>query len=632
LEPAAADADPLPSSSKAGAIEVTPTDVVVTERDDRLRLTLRTDTLEPVAFRVETNGPHLSATTTHGEFEGDTVVEVAIDPSRAHGLDVPGTIRFMTTLGDVVVNAPLRVGLTGRYEGALRYSVGGVPLGDARIVLDVQETLGDVLVSVDPERSLLFPARDGIPTRGRGAYTQSEGLEVTLSHSFGADLGGTRNHFARPIGREIRLSLQAAGAQTLEGSFEERIFGVLEQPIIARGTVQLRTRPLLETLDLPPPEPVTMPSVAIGSLSMAAFDERTAVPTFAAATEVLPSSCQSDTGAASCLAGMSDYFYGGLARALAGVSTSTNPLGDLGSICERELYLDLSNWASLSPSGGECAHVGGLLAALRELALGYSPSASEAAGLFHLTLSRLLAPHLLVAQEHLVVGARESFLTGSRRQGQEYEAARDVLSAPARWVLQPRILEFLRRTSPKDAAGAVAGTDASRTDYPALRALGRLLYVLSSIEGELASLAASEPTSSRAQLILETQENALVTVLEASALSALVEDWPSIPEGVGTELVGALTPLDRGFGILLDGSVLFGVPEGEVPLSFDPSRPQPTNFEQILLLRAAPTLAPRGPWHRARTGSRRTRGDHRQHLRRRVRAGHIGRWRLAALW
>jgi len=601
LLPARLDADPEPTSQKRGQLVVQPTDAALTDRDERLLVTLATDSPDPVSYRVVLSAPHLSLPEARGEFVSETVLAFDVDADGLERGEIPGTVRIITDLGEAVVHAPLRVGLTGRYEGALSYSVGDLPLGDAQLVLDLEETLGDVSARVDAERSLLFPEQNGEATYGRGSYTLSEGLELTLSQTLPAAAAGERNHFAREVGRELRLHLQPSEQGTLEGSFEERIFGVFEQPMVVHGSVYLRPRPLRETLAIAAPNPRVMPTVVPGLMSTTAFDERVTVPSLEAATAAFPG-CLEGAGRQSCLEQASRFYFGGLGNLLTGISESSDPLGDLSSVCEEELYSDVTAWIALSGRGGSCANAGGLLAILRELALAHSPASPDAASLFHRTVAYLLAPHLLMAQDGLVRGVRESFLGGPGGQLELYRSARSLLAAPARLIMQPRVLEFLRRTQPRDAA---ASSDPSLSPYPALRALSRLLYVLSSLEGELASLAAAEPASDRSVLARETQEHAILTVIEAGVVSTLLDGWDAVPPGVGAELLGALTPLDRGFRTLLDGQVLFGVPEGEIPLAFDPARAQPTNFEQLLLLRAAPALAQQAATQAAFLGSTR---------------------------
>jgi len=590
LEPGTADRDPRPSAKKTGQIHVTPDSVVLSEEDERLSLTLSTDSDEPVRYRLVPSAPHLSIAEARGEFTGEVTLDLDVDTSQLVGTDVAGTVQVITSLGELTVDAPARVGLTGRYEGSMRYQVGDAPLGEAQVVVDLQETLGDVSIRIDPDRSLLFPAIDGEPTYGEGIYTRSEGLEVTLTQVISADLGGERNHFGRDIGREVTLRVKPADHGVLTGTFEERIFGLLEQPVTVLGTIFLRTRPISGTVAFEPPAPLVMPTVSTGGFSFGAFGQLMTVPTLAETKQALPSPCTMGAGSGECLDQASDFFYAGLRAALTGIGDATLPLTELSDLCKSELYVDAADWAAASASGASCANAGALLAVLRDLGDNYSPSDADAAQLFHVTLARLLAPHLLVAQDDLVLGVRASFLGGSGDEVELYEAARTFLAAPARFALAPAVLEFLRRTSPADAAGLSTGSDPSQRDYPALRALARLLFVLSSIEGELSSLGAMDPATDRSLVIREAQERAVLTVLEASALSALVAEWPGIPAGLGTELVGALTPLDRGFGTLLHGDMLFGVPEGEIPLAFDPARTQPTNFEQMLLLRAVPAL------------------------------------------
>ncbi len=217
LDPADTDGDPEPSLDKAGQIRVTPAEILLTEQDGRLRLTLSTDSAEPVRYRVVPSAPYLSIARPRGEFVGDTVVELDVDITQIKGVDVAGTVRVLTNLGDVVVDAPLRVGLTGRYEGALRYSVGDVPLGAAQIVLDIREDLGDVSVKVDPERSLLFPAVQGGGHLWRGDLHAQRGARSDAhSHDPGNNRRRAESLCPRRRSRSNPL-LEAHGARRVRG-------------------------------------------------------------------------------------------------------------------------------------------------------------------------------------------------------------------------------------------------------------------------------------------------------------------------------------------------------------------------------------------------------------------------------
>lgn len=592
------DRDPSPVMESQGSLRVDPVSVQLTEADDRLRLTISSSSRETVRYRIVSNGPHLSVEEPRGEFRESTVVEVSVNTDELRGRHVPGTLRILTNLGDLSVNAPVRVGVSGSYEGALEYFVGDVPLGKAQIVLDILEEKGDVRVRVDPTKSLVFPslgsdpdAPDGLlAAYGRGFFNLSDGVDVTIRSLVPSVMGGERNHFKRPIGRELSLKVRPDedGRGILRGDFSERLVGLFEQPVSVHGKVVLRTRSTPRRPEyFRPPQQLEMPGETSGFSSepfqplLERMDSVRLLP-------ALAKECGTSPPTTACLSQQSAYFSSGLRTAFSQTIQVTTSLEELRDECEKEMYSHYTKW---SESKQKCSNIAGLVSILLALDSYSSPLSKNGAPLFHATVSRLLAAPLLIAQDDIVSAARESFLTGLSNQRELYENAREVLSAPTQFVMQPWVLEFLRRTPAEQAEGTSDEGDSSTSDYPAFRALSRLLYVLATIEGELGQLAAGNPSSDLPQERRKVQENAVLTVLEATALAALLEDLTPVPPGMGTELAGALTPLDRGFSTLQYGAVLFGVPEGEIPLAFDPARPESTNFEQILLDRAQPSIA-----------------------------------------
>ncbi|HEY6722419.1 MAG TPA: dickkopf-related protein, partial [Polyangiaceae bacterium] len=179
IEAGSEDRDPAPITEKVGTVTVNPTSVQLTEDDSKLVLTLHNHSDAPLAYRVELIGPHLSIAEPRGEIDEDGILSIDVDPEGLEGLEAFGTVHIYTELGNLVVDAPIRVGMTDTYQGVLRYGSGAVPFGNASLFLELQEHNGDVEVRVDPERSLLFPESLGT-AGGRGIYTVSDGLEFTL--------------------------------------------------------------------------------------------------------------------------------------------------------------------------------------------------------------------------------------------------------------------------------------------------------------------------------------------------------------------------------------------------------------------------------------------------------------------
>ena len=79
----------------------------------------------------------------------------------------------------------------------------------------------------------------------------------------------------------------------------------------------------------------------------------------------------------------------------------------------------------------------------------------------------------------------------------------------------------------------------------------------------------------------------MLTLLEAATIIGILDAWgEAAPPGVGTEFTGVLTPMDQGFASLVQGALLFGVPEGFIPFT-DDREGEETNFERVLASQAA---------------------------------------------
>lgn len=588
MQPDEVDHDPPPVTDYAGVVSVAPTSIHLTEVDEHLELRLSTDADEPVKYRVEVVGPHLSITEPRGSIEGDTTVTVDVDPDAVQGLEAFGTVHIYTSLGNLVVDAPIRVGMTDAYQGVLRYESGGVPFGTASMNLELQEQNGDVEVRVDPHGSLLFPESFG-QAGGRGIFTVSEGLEFNLAQSIEAHAGGNRNHFGRPIGRTLSFALKPTADGHWEGDFEERIHGVLAQPVTLRGTAFLArshtdpglTFDLGETVEMPDGASEALPDpnevfgwswedCELGARQLAGCDSVNSYSCIAQALET--------------------RYYTPFFDALNAHLKSADPLSDLRSDCEREMLVPATAAPVNTPS---CALIAPLACGLRSLVSFTSPTQEQVPETFTRLYARMLAPPLFVAQDHIVEGFKQSLIEGSSVQAEHYAQARDALDAPLRWALAPSLLEFMRRMPAYRVDGDPDAVDPTERDYPAVRALGRALHVLSLLDAEEGRLHSAKVTSDpdeQKAVAQAAQESAVLTLLDAVALSALLESWGS-PAELGNEFTGFLSEFDRGFSALRQGALSFGVPDGEIAFVFDPARGQPTNFEQLLLAHAAPAFA-----------------------------------------
>lgn len=585
IEPDAQDEDAPPVVEHTGTVTAEASNLELDERDSELEVTLEADTDELVGYRIEVKAPFLALEgEERGEFAGSTRLKFAVDPSAVAGTRATGLIVVHTTLGDVAVNPSLRVGLTGRYQGTMRYSAGKTPLGDVGVAFDMIDKGGNVRVRVDPTRSMTFPEAAGGAVTGRGVFTFSDGLSLTLSQVVEGDFGGARNHFGRPVGRRVSFALKSTGSGKLEGTFEEKIYGITEQPLSLNGTAYLEPSEASEPEDfvagsaanMPPSPGNAFPSVSI-------FSGWTDSDCFADCTNAFDRvSCIRDT--------IEPTYYERIVNSLAGTRSGSDPLDDLATACETELALT-STSAYKAQGYPRCASIPPLACSLNQLALGNWTTSQlpVARTAFNRVTARMLAPALLVAQEGIADGLKRSFLDGASAQAESFSQARAVLRPPALYAFSSGLLGYLKSLPVAVAKGDSGSKDPTQTNYPAARALSRLVYVLQTLDGEESRADATDIAGTLTDKLERAQSRGLLGFFEAATLASVMDAWGN-PANIGGEFVGSLTLSDRGFAGLQQGATLFGVPEGEVPLVFDAARPQPTNFEQVLEVRAKPAL------------------------------------------
>ncbi|HMA97796.1 MAG TPA: hypothetical protein VKP30_34155, partial [Polyangiaceae bacterium] len=183
--------------------------------------------------------------------------------------------------------------------------------------------------------------------------------------------------------------------------------------------------------------------------------------------------------------------------------------------------------------------------------------------------------------------ALDSAITGSLKVQQEraaYDDAATALNRAVQWIYQPTVLEGLRKLTPSVAAGTATSGTPPFVDYPAARAMSKLLRTLRDLDAErtrLNALALLDSTDGRRAV---AQSSAVEAFLEGVALNVLFERWAPVPDSVGAESSGLLGPYDAAFGAALQGTGVFGVPDSFVPFVFDPkdSLKGKNNFEQML--------------------------------------------------
>lgn len=568
------DRDPPPPTASAGTLHVDQRSVALTARSEKVLLRLSSDSAEPVRYRVVPGAPYLSVAEPRGEFTGETFVELAVDPSRAAGSRDAGSIRILSTLGERVVETSIQQGLTGRYQGALRYVSGDTVLGDARVSVDLLERQGDVDVRFDPDTSLLFPASaEGAATTGFGSFTEEDGAELVVVQRVDAELGGSRNLFARPLGRRLVLRVSPNAAGDLEGTFTETIHGLFEQPIEVGGEVSLRLR-----RGEPEPNFELSPDVALPPF------ERPYGAAYYCSTKMqrlLGTNWEANSEAA--LSNTRQFYRLDLAMRDRVVDGRTH--GDLMNICEGELLAPEPPRDEQGEVSVECAWMDG--SACGVSIASSRPDLWEA---FNGFMTRSIHPFLFVAQQRVVDGLQASFAPGGLpTERKAYDDAAAALEVIGRWVLHPDHVGYLRRMTQEQARGAgTAGDDAAADpeSFPAGRALARLLQVQATIDGERSRIDGIDVPASDAAVVRTAQERALLAFLEAVTVLEIASQWELTPDVLHADLDGLLHPLDTGFGALLEGARAFGVPEGFVPFVWRPEDVGrgATNFEQMLAL------------------------------------------------
>ncbi|HET9934054.1 MAG TPA: hypothetical protein VFQ35_25295, partial [Polyangiaceae bacterium] len=554
-------------------------------------------------------------------FSGETTVTFKVSAANLKGTLTSGRIVFHTTLGDVAVTPTIRVGLSGSYQGVMHYESKGTSYGDVGLAVDMLDKQGDVVVRVDPERSMTFPQTSSGVAAGRGVFTLSEGLSVTLTQRIDADYGGKRNHFQRPLGRRIAFKLHPSkdGGGKLSGDFQETVYGVTDQPIVTAGSAYLEPK---DVGHMPCPGPTakapcvdfTVPPAVLPVQPAGGFASMTNFPGWSDAqvaafggcansgapyTDCRPGDPQCIYGAdcsdQGCLDATVEKRYYGLTETLGRVRTGDNPLDDIAKNCEAELQAtspDAFRAAVAQHSGsGSCGYPPALVCALRELSSANwgQRYLAGAQSTFSRIYARALAPGLFVAQNHIVEGLKESFAVGLSSEVSRFEKARAAVDAPLTAALSTQTLQYLEALPLAVAAGNAKSADLTNSSYPAGRALARALYVLHTLDGEQARLESTDLTVSQEDRIARAQARGVFGLIEAVTLSSLLNAWGN-PTDFGNEAAGSLTLADRGFRALQQGPEAFGVPEGQIPFVYDPHRSQNTNFEQMLTFYSGPRL------------------------------------------
>ncbi len=587
----APDADPKPPAQHVGDVQATPTRFALTGSDKSFSVKLTASSTSSVRYRVQVRGPHLSIDAVRGEFTGSTTLVFKVDVTKLAGRDVAGSVKIFTSLGDVMIDAPIHVGLTGSYQGTFQYNGGPIALGDTRFAVDLIEANGDVTARVDSKKSMLFPASAAGESTGHGTYSTSEGLDLTLAQRFDSSFGGDRNPFRRDVGRKVRLQVKVVSPGVLTGTFEEILYGIFSEPIKTTGVVSLSYQPrgadpmFSVTADAQMPD---SPAKTVSWSPAKVFgwtDGSCAVAV--GCSDSICQGCTSSCNATALSANDLKHTEKILNAFTPTNSATVNPFLALPAACEAGLSAK-----SLADFNRAPASACGLIVPLAcGVQIGASlPVADKANGrLVGKLVSHAIAPALLVAKDHMVLGLSDSFSSGAAKEKERYENAAKALSPIAAWMAQPKILEYLRSLDPDVAKGdapAIGDTHTVTDTYPAGRALTDLFATIATIDGEHARLVAVGSGQTPDDQRLEVQTRAVMGYLEAITVSELLRSWGSVSPAVGSQFLGVLSPLSNGFEALLQGANAFGVPTGFVPFVYRPEDvgKGPTNFEQMLAI------------------------------------------------
>ncbi|HEX3597993.1 MAG TPA: hypothetical protein VHU80_22945, partial [Polyangiaceae bacterium] len=581
LAPGQADSDPPPVTAKLGTVHADTSTIPLTDRDDKLRVHLVSDAKDAVRYRIEVNAPYLSVDDPRGTFTGDVTLELGVNPAVAGGKDVSGSVRVITSLGNVLVTTPMKSSITGSFQGALTYDgvAGGPQMGSTRVGLDVSEDKGNVVARFAPERSLLFaPVGDSQPVvSGTGSFTYTDGADMVMRQVIPAGFAGDDDLFNRDIGREVRLRLTPGVRGSLDGTFTETLYGLLGSPLSLSGHAHFERVPCNGdaaacAIHVAPP---------VATAKMPAVDPETE-PDFAAAFPGWAlSNCTSavshpDPDALSVAAAEVDArYHQPFLDHLSGMWSldTADPLGDLADACDASLK-ETTPDEKLS-----CAQIAPLACSLTMLdATDLGRAAYDAFGTLY---AHTLDVPLFVAQNELVRAMKDSFVDGFRAELRGLDRAKAILHTPATWVLHPRLLEFLRRADPQYHSGP----DEAPTSFAA-RTLSHFLLVRSTIDAEEARIQAGSNIGTEAARRRAAQQKGLEAFFEAATLYGVASSWKSVPPELGAAFVDVLTPMDAGFTAMTQKSQVLGVADGNIPNVYDPTR-MGTNFEQLLDIAAA---------------------------------------------
>jgi hypothetical protein len=587
------DVDPEPVVKQVGELRVTPQSVLLTDRTALTQITVISSAAGPVKYRVIPSGSHLVVAKDSGEFTGKTLIDVELNTTGLAGQQLAGSVLIKSELGDAVVNLPVKVGMSGVYEGSLTYELGNLQLGKADLRIAIYDDgAGQAVGVVDAGRSLLFPTVGGEPAAGVGT-ARGTSVSLDVRQVFAANFGGERNVLQRTLGRDFALQVERDREGTFEGTFSERLYGLTDQPVELRGKSTLvRVGDLgNEVLSSPAPLPLP-PAVSARQVSSEELRKSPAGQVSEVGAVLFPFGAGACAPAGvtglQCFDAAAQLYYNPLFQSLNGALAGVNPIGNIADTCAAEGRLSLLDYGA-DFNNRKCASWRGVGVALTEIIRNFNTSDPPATAMVNANLSRLLAAPLLVAQDRTLEGLKASFREGASAQTTYLDDARGNLREALIFSMQPGVLAFLRDGVATAAQGDARAADPVLRNYPGLRSVARALDLLAQLDEEAAvrDLARARTEGERQSVLERVQARAVLSLFEVASVLAVAEKWGGLPNSVASGIDGILMPQGAAFSSIRDGADVLGVAPGEVALVFDPKRPEPTNFEQLLTREAS---------------------------------------------
>ncbi len=241
---------PPPQVISKGRVGVMPNMLDFTLSAQTLKVTLRNLGGDPYDFRILASQAGIDVTPFEGRVSGQPV-ELTVSLNRALYKGDNAFLAINTTAGYERIPVQVASKLDGTWSASFSAET-PIALGSHVAFFDVKEgAQGVVSGVVDGERSPLFPLNAPMV----GTVTADT---VTLAFRMVAAVASNANPVVpNQIGREVKLNVKRTGANSMEGTFTEELFGVATERLTVSGKVALsRTGPATSILVALPDVPV----------------------------------------------------------------------------------------------------------------------------------------------------------------------------------------------------------------------------------------------------------------------------------------------------------------------------------------------------------------------------------------